>query len=230
MLSLLSVTCSYLLSPLPHTAPSTRAGAVFASITQEKTTEQVTPWQTTVGGIGFVDEEIGTGAIASPNDVVSIHYTVYYAASGQELGSSRGRWPPRPLMFALGKHDVPIFADAVKGMRVGGKRRLSVPASKIPESQLRNVPQDNFAEGLRFEMEFVGIESGVTAIVPSLLPPGTRRVTIARVLFALSFLPYLLPPDLQPGWYADGADPNTIAEARQLSQMMGGASLEQLGL
>ena len=44
------------------------------------------------------------------------------------------------------------------------------------------------------------------------------------------FLPYLLPPDLQPGWYADGADPNTIAEARQLSQMMGGASLEQLGL
>jgi len=186
------------------------------------TKEQVTPWQLTADGLKFVDEEVGAGAGLAPDSVVSVHYTVSFATGGETLGTSKGKWP---LMFAPKKHAVPLFSDAVQGMRVGGKRRLVVPASKIPASQVRNVPQDNYAEGLRLEMELLEIETGAKALIPSLLPPGNRRVTIARGLFALSFLPYLLPAELQPGWY-QGGDPALIAQARQASSMLGGASID----
>ena len=190
---------------------------------QQPKQEQVTPWQLTADGLKFVDEELGTGpGLEEPGSVVSVHYTVSFAVSGETLGTTRGKWP---LTFAPNKHDVPLFSDAVQGMRVGGKRRLSVPASKIPPSQVGNVPQDNYAEGLRVEVELLEIETGAKALIPSLLPPGNRRVTIARALFALSFVPYLLPAELRPGWY-QGGDPALIAQAHQVTSMMGGASID----
>ena len=235
LVTLTLLSCSFaptLLSrPAPSEAVSRRAsGAALVMVTkdapvglqEQPTKEQVTPWRLTADGLKFVDEEVGTGAGLAPDSVVSVHYTVNFAVGGETLGTTKGKWP---LTFAPNKHDVPLFSDAVQGMRVGGKRRLVVPASKIPPSQVRNVPQDNYAEGLRVEVELMEIETGVKALIPSLLPPGDRRVTIARGLFALSFLPYLLPAELQPGWY-QGGDPALIAQARQASSMLGGASID----
>ena len=216
------ISCAFMPSLRP--AP-TRASVPIMLLTQDETSttqEQVTPWQLTADGVKFVDEEIGSGPRPAPDSVISLHYTVSFAVSGEMIGTTRQKWP---LTFALAKHDVPIFTDAVQGMNVGGKRRLSVPASKIPPSQFQNVPQDNYAEGLRFDIELVSIETGPKALVAALLPPGNRRVTIARTLFALSFLPYLLPAEIQPGWY-QGGDPHAIAQAHQVSNMMGGASLD----
>jgi len=215
------ISCSFVPTLLPRPASgSRRASAAVVMLTKDAPVAET--WQLTTDGLKFVDEEIGNGPDLAPSSVISVHYTVSFAVSGELLGTTKGKWP---LTFAPNKHDVPLFSDAVQGMRVGGKRRLAVPASKIPPSQVQNVPQDNYAEGLRVEIELESIESGAKALIPSLLPPGNRRVTIARALFALSFLPYLLPAELQPPWY-QGGDPALIAQAHQVSNMMGGASLD----
>ena len=98
-------------------------------------------------------------------------------------------------------------------MRVGGRRRLSIPAHMIPESQVRNVPQDQADEGLRIEVELVGIETGIKAVALSLLPPGNRRLVIARTVFLLSFLPYFLPEEIKPDGYKFG-DLDAIVASR----------------
>ena len=191
------------------------------------TEEEVTPWQLTADGLKFVDERVGTGAGVEPDSVVSVHYTVSFAVRPYDvLGTSKGKGP---MTFAQGKHNVPLFSDAVQGMRVGGKRRLVVPAAKIPPSQIRNVPKDNYADGVRLEIELVAIQTGAKALIASLLSPGDRRITIARSLFALSFLPYLLPAELLPGWLAaqyHWGDPALIAQAREASRMLDGATID----
>jgi len=176
-------------------------------------------------GLKYVDEKIGEGAVPSSDAVVSLHYTVSFA-SGQELGSSRNGPFHSPLTFALGKHPVAVFPEAIEGMRIGGKRRVVVPPAKIPESQTRNVPKDQEGEPLNFEIELLGVHSGVKALIPSLLPPGNRRLTIARFFFALSFIPYFLPEDIKPNSYKmyDGKTPEEVREMyaeRQISRSLG---------
>jgi len=184
-------------------------------------------WREMPGGIKFVDEVIGNGALPGSDAVVSLHYTVSFAVSGMELGTSRGHWP---LSFSPSKHPLPIFAEGIAGMRVGGRRRLSVPAHLIPESQVQNVPQDQAGEGLRFEVELIGVETGTKAFALSLLPPGSRRRDIARTLFLLSFLPYFLSDDVKPEGYrfGDVEDIQARHEAAANSVWLGGAA-EDLG-
>jgi hypothetical protein len=189
-------------SQIAASRTSTISSIVQAPIPeQEDMRKELTVWQSTKGGIKFVDERIGTGALPASDSVISLHYTVSFADSGMVIGTSQGRWP---LSFAPEKHPVPIFADGVEGMRVGGRRRLSIPAHMIPESQVRNVPQDQAGEGLRIEVELVGIETGIKAVALSLLPPGNRRLVIARTVFLLSFLPYFLPEEIKPDGYKFG--------------------------
>ena len=203
---------TFLVSPTPPQHRHTRA-SLACSLTP---TEQIEPateavgWRVLEGGIKYVDEQTGSGSIAAADSVVSLHYTVSLA-SGMELGTSRGRWP---LTFARGRHAVPIFNEAIDGMRVGGRRRLSVPASMVPPSQINNVPKDQAGESLRFEIELIEIETGLKAVIPSLLPPGNRRLTITRILFAMSFVPYFLPEDLKPELYRAG-DVTAIHAARE---------------
>lgn len=228
MLIAFTLGVAFLVSPTPpHCAHRSRCSIVaLAPSTKEKvepaTEIATTDWRALQDGIRYVDDKVGTGPLAAADSVVSLHYTVSLA-SGMELGTSRGRWP---LTFAPGKHAVPIFTEAIKGMRVGGTRRLSVPASKIPPSQMSNVPKDQMGEGLRFDIEFVGIETGIKAVIPSVLPPGNRRLAITRILFALSFVPYFLPEEIKPEWYRFG-DVHAIHAARQAasnSLWLGGAA------
>lgn len=180
-------------------------------------------WQVTTSGIKFVDEHIGNEGYPGEDAVVSLHYTVSFAESGMVLGTSREN---RPLSFHVSKQKVPIFAEGIAGMQVGGRRRLVVPAHMIPESQIQNVPQDQAGEGLRFDIELVGIETGAKAFALSVLPPGNRRLTVARTLFLLSFVPYCFPENMKPESYKFG-DVNEIVEARAAasnSVWLGGAA------
>lgn len=171
--------------------------------------EQGTGWQRTGRGLRFRQTTAGTGATPQAEAVVSVHYTVLFQ-NGDIVGTSRGRLP---LTFKLGKaYDVPIFTDAVEGMRVGDAIRVVVPPDEIPTSQVRNVPKDQEGEPLLVDIELLREETGLAAFIPSLLPPGTRRITIARTIFALSFVPYFLPEELKPEAYRFG-DVAAIREA-----------------
>jgi peptidylprolyl isomerase len=79
----------------------------------------------TATGLGYVDLVEGTGARPKTGDTVSVHYTGWLK-SGQKFDSSdRGT----PFEFPVGKGRViKGWDEGVSSMKVGGKRKLIIPA------------------------------------------------------------------------------------------------------
>lgn len=72
----------------------------------------------------YVDIECGEGAEASRGDSVTVHYTGTLE-NGEEFDSSVGA---EPFTFKIGAGDVIAgWDEGVPGMRVGGKRKLTIP-------------------------------------------------------------------------------------------------------
>jgi peptidylprolyl isomerase/FKBP-type peptidyl-prolyl cis-trans isomerase FkpA len=71
------------------------------------------------------DTVVGKGAAAKKGDKVTVNYTGYLT-DGKKFDSSIGR---APFSFALGGGQViPGWDQGVVGMKVGGKRTLTIPA------------------------------------------------------------------------------------------------------
>ena len=71
-----------------------------------------------------VDEVVGTGAEAKTGDKVKVHYTGTLM-NGKQFDSSVGK---DPFEFELGKGNViKGWDEGVPGMKVGGKRKLTIP-------------------------------------------------------------------------------------------------------
>lgn len=69
----------------------------------------------------------GDGAVAKDGDNVSVHYVGVAFSTGEEFDSSWNRGTP--LKFELGSGMVIQGWDqGVKGMKVGGRRQLIIPA------------------------------------------------------------------------------------------------------
>lgn len=86
-----------------------------------------------VDRLQVVDQVVGTGAVAMAGATVAVHYTGWlYDRSrpeqkGTQFDSSRGG---APFQFELGAGQViPGWDQGVSGMKVGGKRRLVIPAA-----------------------------------------------------------------------------------------------------
>ncbi len=70
---------------------------------------------------------IGKGATAEAGHDVVVHY-IGWMQDGKQFDSSRSRRDP--LDFALGAGDViKGWDEGIPGMKVGGKRRLTIPAA-----------------------------------------------------------------------------------------------------
>ena len=78
---------------------------------------------------GLVIEEllVGSGAAAAAGQKVTVHYTGWLA-DGKKFDSSMDRGDP--FVFALGRGQViKGWDEGVAGMKVGGKRKLTIPPS-----------------------------------------------------------------------------------------------------
>ena len=81
--------------------------------------------RTTASGLQIQDLLIGTGAEAVTGKHVSMHYTGTFT-DGTKFDSSRDGGAPYPLK--LGNAEVIAgWDEGIVGMRVGGKRRLTIP-------------------------------------------------------------------------------------------------------
>ena len=75
----------------------------------------------------IVDLTVGDGAEARPGHTVSVHYVGVSFSTGKEFDSSWNR--QQPFAFRLGAGEVIAGWDlGVAGMRVGGRRQLTIPA------------------------------------------------------------------------------------------------------
>ena len=80
----------------------------------------------TATGLEYVEIVEGTGTLPKPGDSVSVHYTGWLK-SGQKFDSSHDRG--QPLVFPLGLGRViKGWDEGVASMKVGGKRKLIIPA------------------------------------------------------------------------------------------------------
>jgi FKBP-type peptidyl-prolyl cis-trans isomerase len=77
------------------------------------------------GGLVVEDFEIGTGPEARPDTTVVVQSRGYFA-DGKEFDSTY--ISGTPIVAPLGSA-IPGIRDGIAGMRVGGKRRLSIPAA-----------------------------------------------------------------------------------------------------
>ncbi|WP_353191750.1 FKBP-type peptidyl-prolyl cis-trans isomerase [Pandoraea pnomenusa] len=81
---------------------------------------------TTESGLQYEELQVGDGAEATPGNTVTVHYTGWLT-DGKKFDSSKDR--NDPFAFVLGGGMVIRgWDEGVAGMKVGGKRKLIIPA------------------------------------------------------------------------------------------------------
>lgn len=110
---------------------------------------------TTASGLRYVDEVVGTGASPKSGQNVTVHYTGTLE-NGTKFDSSVDRG--QPYTFPIGRGEViKGWDEGVMTMKVGGKRKLIIPASLGYGAAGRppNIPPN---ATLLFDVELLGVQ------------------------------------------------------------------------
>ncbi len=95
--------------------------------TNKKLLSNFTP-VSSVSKLEKIDTVIGKGDEVKPGATVSVHYTGAVAATGVIFQSSKD-FGPNPVTFPLG-NVIKGWTNGIPGMKVGGTRRLVIPAAE----------------------------------------------------------------------------------------------------
>lgn len=83
-------------------------------------------------GLQYTDIKVGTGPVAHAGQRVTVHYTGWLKGrlgmEGKKFDSSRDRNEPFQFMLGMGEV-IAGWDEGVQGMKVGGHRKLIVPAA-----------------------------------------------------------------------------------------------------
>jgi peptidylprolyl isomerase len=110
---------------------------------------------TTASGLKYIDLTPGTGAVPQTGQLVTVHYTGWLQ-NGTKFDSSLDRG--QPFRFNLGEGRViKGWDEGVATMKVGGKRRLIIPASLAYGSRGAGGVIPPNAE-LTFDVELLGVQ------------------------------------------------------------------------
>lgn len=121
---------SFLLAGLALIAVLSSAGCGAKAGDSPKPAPEAKPAESTtsteqVTDLKIEDDTVGTGVAAKNGDRVNVHYTGWLT-DGTKFDSSKDR--NQPFAFTLGAGEViPGWDQGVAGMKVGGKRTLTIP-------------------------------------------------------------------------------------------------------
>lgn len=82
--------------------------------------------QTTSSGLQYEDKELGSGASPTRGNRVTVHYTGWLT-DGTKFDSSVDRGSPFEFTIGVGQV-IKGWDEGVASMKVGGKRKLVIPA------------------------------------------------------------------------------------------------------
>ncbi len=129
---IIALTCAVLLAGCNESAQ--QSSSASTTTTQATTTpaagDAATPAtggkvHKLASGLQYEDMVVGSGTMAEPGMNVSVHYTGWLT-DGTKFDSSLDRG--QPFQFQLGGGQVIRgWDEGVKGMRIGGKRKLTIP-------------------------------------------------------------------------------------------------------
>jgi FKBP-type peptidyl-prolyl cis-trans isomerase len=106
-------------------------------------------------GLWYTDVTAGQGAEAESGRTVRVHYTGWLP-NGKKFDSSRDRG--EPFAFTLGAGQVITgWDEGVKGMKVGGRRKLVLPPS-MAYGEAGAPPDIPPGSTLVFDVEVLGVE------------------------------------------------------------------------
>jgi len=133
---------------------SSTTGSGMSATARTETPAVPAPEVTTPSGLRYQDLVVGTGAEATAGRAVSVHYTGWLV-DGTKFDSSVDRGRPYP--FTLGAGDVIRgWDEGVAGMKVGGKRKLTIPPNLAygPGGRPPVIPPN---ATLVFDVELLGV-------------------------------------------------------------------------
>ena len=142
---------------IPQTTSVSTIDQINISTTTNNTMDQNTNASSTSGFI-VKDVVIGTGATAQNGNMVEVNYTgKFNDANGKVFDSSIPRGQPIP--FVLGEGQViPGWDQGILGMKVGGKRTLTIP-SELGYGAAGRPPVIPPNSTLYFEVELVSVQA-----------------------------------------------------------------------
>lgn len=131
------------------------SAASISGAQNSKPAEQATPVEAPSGSLQIQDEVIGTGAEAVNGATISVHY-VGTLTNGTKFDSSIDRG--QPFEFVLGAGQViQGWEKGFVGMKVGGKRKLIIPADLAYGARaVGPIPANST---LIFEVELLGVKT-----------------------------------------------------------------------
>jgi FKBP-type peptidyl-prolyl cis-trans isomerase len=144
-----------------HASASSASSSSMTSSTTAHVTTPATPAapeskvHKLADGLVYEDLVVGDGKMADPGLTVSVHYTGWLT-DGTKFDSSLDRG--EPIKFTLGAHSViPGWEEGIKGLRVGGKRKLTIPPDLAygPDGRPPVIPPN---ATLVFEVQLVAVE------------------------------------------------------------------------
>jgi len=109
---------------------------------------------TTPSGLKYIDQVVGTGEVAVAGKTVNVHYTGWLE-NGKKFDSSVDRG--QAFSFPLGAGRViKGWDEGVQGMKVGGKRKLTIPSNLGygPQGAGGVIPPN---ATLTFDVELLGV-------------------------------------------------------------------------
>ena len=111
------------------TASAVALAIIGSAIMSDPSDAQSAKPVTTPSGLQIIDTKVGTGAPPRKNQTVVVHYTGWLyvnGAKGKKFDSSVDR--NEPLRFPVGAGRVIAgWDEGVGSMKVGGKRKLTIP-------------------------------------------------------------------------------------------------------
>lgn len=110
----------------------------------------------TSSGLGIIDISEGSGATPEAGQTIVVDYTGWLSDGGTKFDSSVDRGTPFEFVLGAGKV-IPGWDEGLATMKVGGKRRLIIPAGLAYGEQGRPPTIPANAE-LTFDVELLGIK------------------------------------------------------------------------
>ena len=110
---------------------------------------------TTASGLKYVDLVEGTGATPQRGQTVTVHYTGTLT-NGKKFDSSVDRGTPAEYKIGVGEV-IKGWDEGIMSMKVGGKRKLTIPANLGygPMGRPPNIPGNST---LLFDVELLGVK------------------------------------------------------------------------